>query len=685
MYRAVLFCIFLFMLPAILHSQEITDIEKLLQDNDVEASEAYYEDIVATLLNLSTNPINIKSAPFDSLKMLFFLSDAQIDNLLEFREKHGAFMHPNEILLVTGIGTKDLENIKPFIRIGDYTPGTTRLPRLHHEILARIKTTRPQQAGYKRYSRDALIYEKDYLTKKRNRFQGPPVSTLLKYKATAGNRWQGGITLENDAGENYFTKNQKTGFDFLSAHLCYTPGNTIQKICVGDYKIQWGQGLIAWGGFSTGKSSASLSNEKSGNGIMPYFSTDENRFLRGGAISLQPFRDMTTEIFISYKKTDGNPLATDTLTPDALRTATLYQTGYHRNALESEKKHTLKEFTTGLSARLNHRYFRTGIQILHYNFTPALAIGQSTYQQYNDQGRHRTLISIDYKTGARHCFLFGEIARGNNGSWATINGLRYTGFRPAALSVIYRRYDKDFRSHYNSGFAEYSNTSNEEGIYAGLECTPFRNLKLNAYYDHFRFFTPRYQATLPGSGNEVTGEVTYSRPRWECNLRFKHEGKPEDYKAEKIISVIRTKQEYRLQFSCSFIECLKLQSRATYVRYAKQEKKESGFLVYQDIAYTSREENVKAQFRLAYFDTDSYNARVYAYEHNVLYGYSFPAYQERGVRSYLNLNWKPVRRVTLYLKAGVIYYPDKTIISSSLTQVDDNKLFDFTFQVRIRI
>ena len=257
--------------------------------------------------------------------MLFFLSDAQIDNLLEFREKHGAFMHPNEILLVTGIGTRDLENIKPFIRIGDYTPSTTRLPRLHHEILARVKTTRPKQAGYKRYSRDAFIYEKDYLTKKRNRFQGPPISTLLKYKATAGNRWQGGITLENDAGENYFTKNQKTGFDFLSAHLCYTPGNTIQKICVGDYKIQWGQGLIAWGGFSTGKSSASLSNEKSGNGIMPYFSTDENRFLRGGAISLQTFRDMTTEIFISYKKTDGNLLDTDTLPTEALRTHSIKQ------------------------------------------------------------------------------------------------------------------------------------------------------------------------------------------------------------------------------------------------------------------------------------------------------------------------------------------------------------------------
>lgn len=685
MCKALFLWMILFSVPCFLYSQEITDIEKLLQDNDVEGSEAYYEDIVTTLQYLATNPININSASFDSLKILFFLSDAQIDNILEFRKKHGAFMHPNELLLITGIGTRDLSNIKPFIRIGEYLPESARSFYTRHEILARMKTTRPKQAGYKKYSRDAFIYEKDYLSKKRNRFQGAPVSTLLKYKANIGTTWQGGITLGNDAGENYFTKNQKTGFDFLSVHLCFTPNKIIQKICIGDYKIQWGQGLIAWGGFSSGKSSASLSNEKSGNGIMPYFSTDENRFLRGGAISLQPLRDLTTDIFVSYKKTDGNLLDADTLVSEDIQTATLYTTGYHRNELELEKKHTLKEFTTGVSTRLNHQYFRAGIQILHYNFTPPLAIGKAAYQQYNDPGHHRTLVSVSYKTGFNHFFLFGETARSDNGSWATVNGLRYTGLRPVALCILYRRYDKDFRSYYNSSFSEYSNSSNEEGIYIGIESTPLRNLKLNAYYDHFRFFTPRYQATIPGSGDEIMGELTYSRSLWECNFRFKHEEKPEDYKAEKLTSVTRVKQEYRLQFSYLILACLKLQSRAIYSRYAKREKKESGFLVYQDFSYISRKENLKAQFRLSYFDTDSYNARIYAYEHNVLYGYSFPAYQDRGIRSYLNFNWKPYRNITLYLKTGFTYYPDKTVISSSLSQVDDNKLFDLTFQVRIKI
>ena len=60
MCKTLLFGVLL-VFPFFLHAQEITDIEKLLQDNDVEASEGYYEDIVATLLNLAAHPINIGS------------------------------------------------------------------------------------------------------------------------------------------------------------------------------------------------------------------------------------------------------------------------------------------------------------------------------------------------------------------------------------------------------------------------------------------------------------------------------------------------------------------------------------------------------------------------------------------------------------------------------------------------
>ena len=678
--------ILLFIIPYSVYSQSIPDIEKLLETNDIESSEDYYEDMINSLIRLSAQPINLNSAGFDSLKMLFFLSDAQIDNLLDFRKKHGPFTHPNELLLVTGISQQDLSNIKPFIRIGTYTPEKQSRYHLSQEILARLKMTRPKQAGYKKYSRKAFLYEKDYLAKKQSRFQGPPVGTLLKYKISNQQHWQGGLTLENDPGENYFSKNQKTGFDFLSAHACYTPGKIIHRIIVGDYKLQWGQGLLAWSGYSSGKSTSTLSNEKSGNGIAPYTSTDENRYLRGMAVSLHPTRTITTEIFVSYKKTDGNLADLDTLSPKTVQTATLYETGYHRNLSECEKKHNLKEFTTGLSTHLNHRYFRIGVQLLHYNFSPALTIGKAAYQQYNETGHQRTLVSVDYKTGGYHFYLFGETARSDNGTWATVNGLRYSGIPRFALCALYRHYDKGYHSHYNSGFAEYSNTTNEEGLYLGLESTPFRSLKINAYYDRFRFFSPRYQATIPGNGQEIVGDVTFNRSRWDCSFRFKHEEKPEDDKTgENLQSVSRIKQEYRLQFTYSICEQLKSRTRTSYTRYMKKEKHEGGYLLYQDLMYSSLQTNLKAQFRFAYFDTDSYNTRIYAYENNVLYGYSFPALYDRGFRSYLNLNWKPFTLITLYLKAGLTYYPDKSTISSSLTQVNDNKLFDLSFQIRIKL
>ena len=126
-------------------------------------------------------------------------------------------------------------------------------------------------------------------------------------------------------------------------------------------------------------------------------------------------------------------------------------------------------------------------------------------------------------------------------------------------------------THYNSGFAEYSNTTNEEGLYLGLESTPFRSLKINAYYDRFRFSLPRYQATIPGNGQEIVGDVTFNRSRWDCSFRFKHEEKPEDDKTgENLQSVSRIKQEYRLQFTYSICEQLKSRTRTSYTRYMKK-------------------------------------------------------------------------------------------------------------------
>ena len=92
-------------------AQDLPDIERLLEGNDILNTEDGYEEMVDILSNLLMTPVNVNTAGFDSLKMLFLLSDSQIDQLLEFRKKYGHFLHINELLLVPGIGKKDLENM----------------------------------------------------------------------------------------------------------------------------------------------------------------------------------------------------------------------------------------------------------------------------------------------------------------------------------------------------------------------------------------------------------------------------------------------------------------------------------------------------------------------------------------------------------------------------------------------
>ena len=317
-------------MATVVSAQENGNIEQLLDANDVVRSDEQYEDMLAVLQKLWMAPLNLNTADFDSLKLLFFLSDSQIDNILAFRKRYGIFLSPEELLLVPGIGKKDVENIRQFLYTEKVQP-SQRIKGIRsgtiQELITRGKISFPRQEGYKRYSPEDFKTEEQYLRKMKSRFQGIPLGTMVRYKSQVYERFQMGLTLENDPGEAYFTKYQKAGFDFCSMYAAVSTERWMKRLILGDYRVQWGQGLVAWSGFASGKSAVALGNEKSARGITPYSSTDENNFLRGVALDLQPLPNLNTEIFFSGKKTDGNMLETDRFSEEDIVTASLYQSG----------------------------------------------------------------------------------------------------------------------------------------------------------------------------------------------------------------------------------------------------------------------------------------------------------------------------------------------------------------------
>ena len=668
-----------------LFGQEITDIEELLGNNYVELKEDQYEEILDKLIYYQEYPLNLNTTTRDSLQQLYLLSDSQIDNILQFRQHKGKFLHINELLWVAGISRSDLENISSFVTV-EFSNLDERISTIKHktlhEIFGRVRTTLPRQEGYTKYTQDYFDKESKYETKRRNRFQGPPLSTLIKYKVKIGTYLQVGATLENDAGEAYAGEYQKELFDFVSAHLCLNTTIFIDKIILGDFKVQWGQGLLIWGGFSGGKSGMTLATEKGQSKISPYTSTDENNFMRGLALSLFKDKALNLEVFASRNNVDAGLIEMDTLSNEDILSSSLHTTGYHRNINEGQKKDNIKESSLGASLKWNTENFKLGLNSIYYNFDPPLASSTLPYKKFQETGKDRFLVSIDYKTGYRGYYLFGETAISDAGALATVNGLRKS-LASASFNLIYRRYAKDYIARYANAFAEYSNTSNEEGLYLGAEIVPLRKLKINAYVDWFRFFSPRYRSYLPGSGWEALVETSYEHKKLKHLLRLKHEQKLENISGLDA-SVERHKMEFRYQLNTELNNNIELRTRFAYSFYYKLDRKENGYMAFQDFIFTSNQENFKLQARAAYFNTPSYESRIYAYENNVLYAYSFPMFMNEGLRIYVNTSWKITPKITAYAKLGMISYFDIDKISSGLSQVNSSTLCDLAFQLRIR-
>ena len=68
----------------------------------------------------------------------------------------------------------------------------------------------------------------------------------------------------------------------------------------------------------------------------------------------------------------------------------------------------------------------------------------------------------------------------------------------------------------------------------------------------------------------------------------------------------------------------------------QSENEEHGYLIFTDVIYKPLLKSYSAGIRGQYFETDSYNSRLYAFENDVLYSYSIPAFYNKGLHWYLN-------------------------------------------------
>jgi hypothetical protein len=126
-----------------------------------------------------------------------------------------------------------------------------------------------------------------------------------------------------------------------------------------------------------------------------------------------------------------------------------------------------------------------------------------------------------------------------------------------------------------------------------------------------------------------------------------------------------------------------LRSRVELLWYDKStERREEGFLGSLDFIYGPVLKPYSMNLRLQYFETDDYNSRIYAYENDVLYYFSIPAFFNKGFRYYVNLNINLNSKVSFWLKWAQTIYSNVESIGSGLDEIPGSKRSEIRIMTR---
>jgi hypothetical protein len=242
------------------------------------------------------------------------------------------------------------------------------------------------------------------------------------------------------------------------------------------------------------------------------------------------------------------------------------------------------------------------------------------------------------------------------------------------MSFLYRKISRGYQSLYTNAFTENTFPTNESGFYSGISITPIDFIRIDAYADFYYFPWLKYRVDAPTSGNDYMIQITYKpNKQAEIYTRYRTERKPINYNPYDIAlnpAIVKPKQGLRTQFSYKVNSTFTFRSRVELSWFDKKgDAPENGFLIYTDVLYKPLLKPFSGNMRLQYFETDGYDSRLYAFENDVLYGYSIPVFFDKGYRYYVNVNYDISKKISVWARFAQTIYPDKNIIGSGLDEI----------------
>ncbi len=686
-------------------------VEQIGGDNDVDLT-----NLFQLLVDRYNDPLDLNRADAQDLSALMLLNDVQVSALLDHIRRNGRLLSLYELQTINGWDAATINLIRPFVAVRESQQGARAsfkeiMKQAGHELTLRSTMNIEERKGF--MDRDnafgaeysdpdgdplpdfANDQVRDSLRANNKIYLGSPFRAYTRYRFRYRQNISLGFTAEKDEGEEFFQGSQKS-FDFLSAHLFVRDLGRLKAVAIGDYSAQFGQGLTFWNGLAfAAKSSFTLNVKRNATGLAPYTSVNENLFMRGAAATFAVTRKLELTGFFSNKRLDAN-VSTVATANDSVDTniqdvafSSFIEDGFHRTTSELKKKDGIGEQVMGGHLRWKERAWSIGATAARVEYDATLTREVKPYNQFDFHGSGNATLGADWNVIWRNVTWFGEAARSANGGLAMNSGLLAALDRRVSMSLLYRDYGRDYHGLYSVAFAEGTNPWNERGLYTGIEVRPNRRWQVNAYFDQFRFPWLRYLTDGPSGGNDWLAQVNW-RPSRTVEIygrvRQQVRGKNTAADTRGIDPLVRVEQtNYRVNVSAKVSKSVTLRTRVETVDYQRGASPlQHGFLLYQDIVHRPLRSPVELTARFALFESEGYDARVYAYENDLIGVFSIPAYYGRGIRWYGMARFAPLRRVDLWVRYGAWIYRDQTAISSGLQEVSGHVRSDVKVQLRLQ-
>jgi len=644
-------------------------VESYAEDTDDEID---IESLVQNLTSYYQNPINLNKADFTELSELQLLDPPQVDALLNHRKKAGDLLNIYELQSIKYFDLNTIERLLPFVKVSGQIDDLNLsiqqlLSKGKHEIFMRYERTLETRAGF--------------LT---GRYLGDPSKIYTRYRYGYGQNLSYGFTLEKDAGEPFGGAHNPLGFDFYSYHLYLKDYGPFKYLALGDYRLNFGQGLLMWSGFSTRKGDLVLGTLKNAYLTKRFTSVTEHEFGRGISATIE-LNDLSFTAFASRKSLDANIQLLDTLNDDVLEISSIQETGNHRTEGEIEDKHAIKETFAGTNLTFERRNIEIGLSGMFTNFSSPLVRNLETYSKF--QFNHNNLLnsSLNYRLLFNNFHFFGEWAlsddliknNANKLGLATINGVLVSLDPKIGISLLHRYYNRYYKAYYAKAFGEASEPNNENGLYIGTTIKPNTRWQIDAYADFYTHTWLRDETDAPSQGFDYRTSLTYNPSRKiKVFMRFRNEVKQKNLGENTTATdhlVAHRKTSIRADVTYKITKALRFKTRIERTAYQEGNRPmEEGFLAYQDINLQPLDSPLSFNARFSLFDTHSGDTRVYVYENSPLYVYPNKSFSGTGYRYYANVKFEPTRFLHIWAK----FARTKYINTNNLTRFEGISVSD---------